>query len=99
MLGGEFKCDYGMVGQFSGSGFIGNSSEDYRTITQLEAELGVGWRNDEGNIRLTVGYLSSAWLNTINTDSYIQSVHNGTLSGIEDTLTFGGLVVRAELRR
>ncbi len=97
-IAGEFKADYSQVNQFGGSAVIGNRIEDYRVMSQLEAELGLGWQSDCGRYRMTAGYLTSGWFDALTTDSYVQSVRTGQQSDIGDSLSFNGLAVRLEVR-
>lgn len=98
LVAGEFKADYSQVSQFGATAVVANHLEDYRLVSQLEAELGVGWQSDCGRHRLTVGYLASGWLNAVTTDAYVQSVRSGQQSDVGDSLSFSGLAVRLEVR-
>jgi len=69
-----------------------------RVVTILDAELGLGWQSVGGGLRLTAGYTFSGWFNVINTDDFIRAVRRNDSVSVSDTLTFDGLVFRAELR-
>ncbi len=97
-VAGEFKADYAQVNQFGGTAVVANHLEDYRLVSQLEAELGVGWQSDCGRHRVTVGYLASGWFNAVTTDDSVQSVRSGQQSDVGDSLSFNGLAVRVEVR-
>ena len=75
-----------------------NDLADYRVLTILESELGMGWETSCGRLRVTGGYAVSGWLNTMTTGSYIDGVCAGSYTDLSETLTFDGLVSRVELR-
>ncbi len=51
-----------------------------------------------GCVRVTGGYAFSGWYNVINTDDFIHAVRTNNSVNVRDTLTFDGLVLRAEVR-
>lgn len=97
-LAGEFRADFRQANQFGGAAVIGNDLVDYRVVTMLETELGVGWESAGGRWRVTAGYTFSAWLNTLTTTSYIAGVQAGSFGDLDETLTFDGLTTRIEWR-
>ncbi len=97
-VGGEFKANYVQANQFGGAAVVRNELADYRVVTILEAELGIGWESAGGRVRVTGGYAVSGWLDTLTTGSYIDGVRAGSYTNLGETLTFDGLVTRAELR-
>ena len=97
-LAGEFRANYRQANQFGGAAVIRNSLVDYRVVTMLEAELGMGWESKEGRLRLMAGYTFSAWLNTLTTASYIEGVRAGSFGSLDETMTFDGLTTRIEWR-
>lgn len=97
-VAGEFKASFVQANQFGGAAVIRNDFEDYRVLTILDAELGLGWESAGGRFRVTGGYLVSGWFNTLSTDSYINGVQAGSYGDLSETLTFDGLVGRIELR-
>ncbi len=97
-VGGEFKANYRQTNQFGGAAVIGNNLEDYRIVTILDAELGLGWESQSGRLRVTGGYAVSGWFNTLTTGSYVDGVRAGSYTDLSETLTFDGLVSRVELR-
>jgi len=96
-LTGQFVNRYTQAD--SASGLVVNTgwTED-RVVTILDAELGLGWQSVGGGLRLTAGYTFSGWFNVINTDDFIRAVRRNDSVSVSDTLTFDGLVFRAELR-
>ena len=96
-VGGEFKANYRQTNQFGGAAVIGNNLEDYRIVTILDAELGLGWQSQCRRFRVTGGYAVSGWLNTLTTGSYIDGVRAGSYNDLTETMTFDGLVTRCEL--
>lgn len=97
-VGGEFKANFTQTNQFGGTAVIRNEFEDYRIVTILDTELGIGWENATGCFRVTSGYLISGWFNTLSTTSYIDGVQAGSYGDLSETLTFDGLVSRIEWR-
>ena len=68
-------------------------------MTMLDLELGVGWTSCGGRLHLAAGYLFSAWLNTLQTDEWIDAVNANRFTDVgDDTMTFDGLTARAEYR-
>jgi hypothetical protein len=67
-------------------------------VSILEAELGVGWQNDCGDLRFTVGYNVSGWFNTLTTGQYIDGVQELEFDELEETLAFSGLTTRLDWR-
>ena len=63
-------------------------------LTILQTELGLGWQNATGNIRLTAGYQFAGWFNSLTTGSYILGVQNRQFNNLNETITFDGLVTR-----
>ncbi|NQT37697.1 MAG: hypothetical protein HQ581_09425 [Planctomycetes bacterium] len=69
-----------------------------RVVSMLDIEIGVGWTSSDGCLRVTGGYLVSGWFNTVNTDEFINAVQTSEWAGLNDKMTFDGLVARAEVR-
>lgn len=97
-VSGEFKANYVETNQFGGAAVIRNNFEDYRLITILDAELGMGWETQSGRFRVTGGYAVSGWFNTLTTGTYIDGVQAGNYTDLAETLTFDGFVTRFEFR-
>lgn len=77
-------------------------SQSNRMLTMLDFELGAGWANVDGTIRVTGGWMVSGWYNTVKPSKFIQAVQTsnpGILdSPLENVLAFDGLVFRVEWR-
>ncbi len=97
-VGGEFKADFTQSNQFGGTAVVGNDFADYRVVTILESEVGMGWQSCNGRVRVTGGYAVTGWLNTLTTGSYINGVQTREYDQLGETLTFDGLVTRVEVR-
>jgi len=93
---GNAKAIYRQTNQFGGTAVIGNDFEDFRTVTMLDAELGVGWVSPCERWRITTGYLTSYWFNTLTTRSYIDGVRGGSFGDLSETMTLTGLTARVE---
>jgi len=96
-----------VAGEFRGNYFQGSDTDPLiantfwkagRIVPILDLELGVGWASCSGRFRVTGGYMVSAWYNTVTTTDWIGAVQHNDFSGLHDTMTFDGLVVRTELR-
>jgi Legionella pneumophila major outer membrane protein precursor len=105
-LAGELKADYRQTNQFGGSAVIGNSLQDYRILSILDAEAGIGWQDCSGRYRVTAGYIFSGWFNALTNGAYIEAVQTatngvqrpGTYNDVAETFTLSGLTVRGEFR-
>ncbi len=97
LLAGNWQADYRQTNQFGG-GVIATHYEDFRVTPVVDSELGLGWQNCSGRLRVTTGYLFSTWFNAVTTRDYIQSVRSAQMLNIDDSLTFSGLTLRTELR-
>lgn len=97
VLAGRFTIDYNqMTNQVIQEARAGLT--DDRFVTQLELELGLGWRNRCGNIHLRAGYYMNHWFNAITTPGFIDGVQANRIDDLDDTLSFDGLSARAEVR-
>jgi len=98
-LGGTFRGDFLQVTNAAGAiPQVVNGWKDDRVVSILEIEAGVGWVSESGCLRLKGGYLVSGWFNAPTTDRFIRSVHRNRVIGVDDTLTFDGVSLRAEVR-
>jgi len=97
-VGGEFKANFTQSNQFGGAAVIRNEFEDYRLVSILDAEVGVGWESAGGRLRVTGGYMISGWFDPLTTSSYIEGVQAGSFGDLSETLTFDGLVSRVEFQ-
>jgi hypothetical protein len=93
---GDFNADYVQSNVFAGTQ-ARTSFDDDRIVPVLEGELGFGWSSKSGCVRLLAGYLVSGWFNSLSTGTFIDGVQTGRLNEMEETLTFDGLTVRAEV--
>ncbi len=101
LLGGESRAAY-----LQGSSFdpvIAQTSwKAGRLVTIYDLELGAGWQNDCGNVRLSIGYMYSTWYNVTRTNEWINAVQQNNFVDQSDNfngfMTFDGLVSRLEIR-
>lgn len=96
LLAGRFDADYRQSSVFRGPQATAGISED-RIVPQWEMELGTGWESRNGAFRITAGYLMSAWTNVLTTPSFIDGIQAEELDNINETLTFDGLGIRAQV--
>lgn len=95
-VAGDFRARY--TQQQLGVTIVDTTWKAGRVVSMLDLELGFGWTSPAGRYRLTGGYVFSGWYNTVKTGDYIRAVQANDFAGLGDTMTFDGLVVRAELR-
>jgi len=93
-VSGEFKATYRQLSQFGPNSVVGNNLVDYRVLTILQTELGLGWQSACGRVRVTAGYQFAGWFNSLTTGSYIPGVQNRQFNNLNETITFDGLVLR-----
>ena len=93
-VSGEFKANFRQLSQFGPNSVVGNDLVDYRVMSILQTELGVGWQNCFGCIRVTAGYQFAGWFNALTIPSYIAGVQTRQFSDLNETLSFDGLVAR-----
>ena len=97
-VAGEFKADYLETTQFGPNSIIANTLVDYRVMTILQSEIGLGWESECGTVRLTGGYMFAGWFNALTTGTYILGVQNREFSQLFETISFDGFVSRVEVR-
>jgi len=97
VVGGEFRASYTQDDLF-GARVVDTGCREARLVTMLDLELGVGWSSPCETLQLTAGYMVSGWYNVVKTDEWINAVQRNNFVGLGDTLTFDGLMARAELR-
>lgn len=101
LLGGESQAHY-----FQGSSFdpsiVATTWQAGRLVTIYDLELGAGWQNDCGNVRLSVGYSYSTWYNVTRTNEWINAVQHNNFADPSDNfnafMSFDGFVTRVEVR-
>jgi hypothetical protein len=95
-LTGNFKSDYRMVDTLGGPLVVANWEDD-RIVPMLDYELGLAWTNPQGNLRLSAGYMMSHWFNIVSTPVFVDAVQADNYVDVDDTISFDGLVGRAEV--
>jgi hypothetical protein len=85
-----------MVSTLGGPLVVVNWDDD-RIVPMLDYELGVAWTNPQGNLRLSAGYMMSHWFNIVSTPVFVEAVQSDSYVNVNDTISFDGLVGRAEL--
>lgn len=101
LLAGHFGSNYQQRNVLAGLQARTSTEED-RVVPNVEFEVGGGWSNSSGKVRLQAGYYLSSWYNTLTTPTLIQGVQNTNfttnMDNFRDTLTFDGLTFRVEFR-
>ena len=96
-LAGEFKTSYLQSNQFGGVE-VSTSATSNRIVPILDLELGLAWVSQQERVRLSAGYMISAWFNSVTSKGWIDAVQARTYNPGSETVTFDGLTARAELR-
>jgi hypothetical protein len=96
-LVGHYSTSYQQTNEFAGTQANTSLAQD-RIVPLLDLELGLAWLSQGQRIRLSGGYLISAWFNSVTNPGWIASVQNGTYNPSSETVTFDGLTARAEVR-
>lgn len=96
-LAGEFRAEHFQASVGPGTE-VETSWKSGRIVPILELELGAGWQSQCGRWRFSAGYQAMAWYNTVKVADYISAVQSSSYLDLGDTLTFDGLVARAEIR-
>jgi hypothetical protein len=95
ILVGNFRSDYNQLNNFQQTQ-VWSSWKDFRPVPILEYELGAGWQNASGRLRLSGGYYFAAWFNTVSTSNYIQAVQTNNYVNVGNAITFDGIVGRLQ---
>ncbi len=95
ILVGNFRSDYRQVNNFQQTQ-VWTSWKDFRPVPILEYELGAGWQNKTGRLRISGGYYFAAWFNTVSTSNYIQAVQTNNYVNVGNAITFDGVVGRLQ---
>jgi hypothetical protein len=97
-IAGDFRTSY-LQGNPGVDPIVVNTGwQAGRVVPILDLELGAGWASQSGCLRLSGGYLVSGWFNVVKTDEWIKAVQSNNFTGLSDTMSFDGLVARAEVR-
>ena len=98
LLFGEYDARYRQTSSFIGTEAFTTWSGS-RVTPVVDLEVGVGWLGPREHLRLSIGYVVSAWLNTISTDAFVDAVRRDNFVGLgDDVLTFDGFAARADLQ-
>lgn len=99
-IGGEFRADYLFGTQ--GDPIITDTSFDAsRLVTITNLEVGVGWQNKCGNLRLSSGYMYNVWYNVLRTNEFINAVQTNNFTDPSDNfygmMSFDGFTAKVEV--
>jgi hypothetical protein len=97
-VAGEFKADYRQTTQFGPNSIVGNTMVDYRVLSILQSEIGVGWQSYCGRLRVLSGYQFAGWFNALTTGTYIKGVQTRDFDQMWETISFDGFTSRVEWR-
>jgi hypothetical protein len=99
LVGAEFRANYQQTAR-PGGVLVQTTWNEYRPVTILDGEIGVGWRTCSGHFETSIGYMVSGWLNVVKPSDFIAGVqanqYRGALKMGESSLEFDGFVARAE---
>ncbi|GAB6185262.1 Lpg1974 family pore-forming outer membrane protein [Thermopirellula anaerolimosa] len=96
-VAGDFRARYTQSQTFDPA-VVDVSWRTGKVVPILDLELGVGWTSPSGRCFFSAGYMVSAWFNAVDADTFIRGVQANNFSDLNDTITFDGLVGRAEIR-
>jgi major outer membrane protein len=101
LLGGESKARYVQGGSFDPV-VVETQWKAGKVVTIYDLELGAGWQNECGNLRVSAGYLFSFWYNVVRTNEWINAVQENNFVDPSDNfngmMSFDGLTARVEVR-
>jgi hypothetical protein len=99
-VGGQFRTRYEFNNQ-SDPLIVDTNWKAGRLVTILDLEVGLGWRNECDNLRLSLGYLYSSWFNTVKTNEWINTVQQNNFVDPSDNyrgmMTFDGVTAKVEV--
>ncbi len=98
VLGGKMHTSYIQSDNFTRDAIVRTGWEDDRLVPTLDIEFGLNWISPSDRLRLSAGYLFSAWYGIVTTDEFIDGVRRNSSLSISDTMTFDGLTASAEWR-
>ncbi|REK09449.1 MAG: hypothetical protein DWQ37_18605 [Planctomycetota bacterium] len=98
VLFGEFRSAYQQLDTTTTDIQALSTWNDRRVVPMLEYEVGMSWTSCRGHWRLSAGYYTSFWFNTITTQQFVQAVQNADFVDLGETMSFTGLVSRVEFR-
>lgn len=98
VLGGKMHTAYTQSDNFTRDAIVRTGWEDDRLVPTLDVEFGLNWISPSDRLRLSAGYLFSAWYGIVTTDEFIDGVRRNSSLSISDTMTFDGLTASAEWR-
>jgi hypothetical protein len=94
-LFGEFDASYVQANTLNGIEAVTSWSAG-RIVPVVDFEFGAGWLGLNRHLRLSAGYRVSTWFNVVKTEDWIWAAQNHDFRDLDGTLTFDGLVGRAE---
>ncbi len=97
LLAGRFSADFQQ--EFNLAGVEATAGiEDNRVVPQVELELGLGWQDSCGKLRVRAGYYLGAWFNIATTPTWIDAVQANNVTEVNESLLFDGMSIRVEYR-
>lgn len=98
VLFGEFQSTYTQLNTITTVVQANSNWNDRRALPLLEYEVGLNWTSRRGHWRVSAGYYTAFWFNTITTQQFVQAVQNADFVDVGETVAFNGLVTRLEFR-
>jgi len=98
ILAGEFDAVYQQTIQNNAALGVNTGWKAGRIVPTFDLELGAGFYSPSGCFRATAGYVFSVWNNVVKTEDLIHAVQTNDFRDMNDSMTFDGLVARAEIR-
>lgn len=100
LIGGESRATYAGSNNADAT-LVDTSWKAGRLVTMTDLEVGLGWQNHCGNLRLSAGYMYNMWFNVVRTNEWIDAVQQNNFTDRSDNfkgmMTFDGITLRAEV--
>ena len=75
LVAGTFRADYSQFNTDLPT-LVDTQWKSNRVLTIFDLEVGAGWTSMDGRLRVTGGWMVSAWFNTVKLADYIHAVQN-----------------------
>lgn len=99
-IAGESQADY-FFGSTQDPTITDTSLNVGRMVTITNIEVGAGWENYCGNVRISGGYMINTWYNIMRTNEFIHTIQENNFADPSDNyfgmMTFEGLTAKVEV--
>lgn len=98
LLVGDMRSTYRQTVQANSNYGVNTAWKAGRIVPTFDLELGGGFYLPKGTIRVTAGYMFSAWTNMLKHEDWIDAVQANNFTDMSGVITLDGLVFRLEGR-